>query len=508
MGTKGFNPLLTVVIILIAAFATNLSAQHMNNQAQQISRLMDAFSNLRHFSGVVLVAQGGEVIFKEAYGLANIEAKISNTVDTKFWISSMSKQFTAMVAMLLVQDGKLRLDDCVSDILLDYPESMGSEINIHHLLTHTSGIIQGSPLRGAFAENMSWFNTREELRSYFQDSTLLFSPGTGYQYSNYNYSLLVMTMEKAAGMSYSELLQSLILEPLGMTSTGVKIIDSVTPPYATGYAYGLLENPRAMEITHPSMSLGAGDIYSTVDDLYRWDRALRNNELLSDSMKQIMFTAYRSGYGYGWQIGDFPVGCGGDSIPVIFHDGASPGYESIIIRIPQSEQLVIILSNGNEPWLHMRLARPRHEIAPAILAILHDYEYKLPKKSAAYAIAVEDTLSEDYDIEQGFAELMSSRPQAFSFDPEEFYCIGLSYAWKRMFDKARSFLKIAVEDLGVEHLPNAWQCYNVYGESLFMMDQIDASCAQFERSLKLKPGNSYAIKALRAAKEYKKANDQ
>jgi hypothetical protein len=253
------------------------------------------------------------------------------------------------------------------------------------------------------------------------------------------------------------------------------------------------------------MSLGAGDMYTTVGDLYLWDQALHNNELLSDSIKQIMLTPYTNGYGYGWQIGRLPAGSEGDSVAAVYHDGGTPGYESIIIHVPRDEQLVVILSNANEPWLHMRLARPKFDIAPAILAILHGYNYRTPRRSAAYAIAVQDTLADNYDIEKGFVEMRSEHGDEYCFDAEEFYCVGLCYAWKKMFHKTRAFLKIAVEDLGVDHLPNAWQCHNVYGESLLMLGLIEAGCAQFERSLELNPGNSYAVRALKAAEPYRQS---
>jgi CubicO group peptidase (beta-lactamase class C family) len=495
------------IAVLAIALISNLGAQTTEGKTRQIGKLMKAFSAERNFSGVVLVAQSGEVLFEEAYGLADIESQIPNTPDTKFWIASVSKQFAATVAMLLVQEGKLRLDHCIGDFFPDYPEPAGREITIHHLLTHTSGIIQGSPLKGAFADNKSRLNTRDELRSYFQDSALLFSPGTGYQYSNYNYNLLAMIMEKVTGQDYSLLLQTQIFDSLGMTSSGVEEIDSVSSPYATGYAYELLRDPAKAEHTHPSMSLGAGDIYTTAGDLYLWDQALYNNRFLSDSIKHIMFTPHANGYGYGWQIGDFPVGSKGDSISVLFHDGGTPGYESIIIRIPMDELLVIILSNANEPWLHMRLARPKFDIAPAILAILYDYDYQTPRRSAAYAIAVEDTLADHYDIEKGFEEMQSEHGAEYCFDAEEFYCVGLCYAWKRGFHKTRAFLKIAVEDLGVDHLPNPWQCHNVYGEALFMTGFIEAGCAQFERSLELNPGNSFAVRALKTAEPYRETDD-
>ncbi len=215
-----------------------------------------------------------------------------------------------------------------------------------------------------------------------------------------------------------------------------------------------------------------------------------------------------NGFGYGWQIGNVPTGFAGDSVSALFHDGGTPGYESIIVRVPKDELLLVILSNANEPWLHMRLARPKSDIAPAILAILYDHDYQIPRQSAAYAIAVADTMADDYDIEQGFADMRSRHGDEYCFDAEEFYCVGLSYVWKKVYSKASAFLKIAIDDLGVDRLPNAWQCHNVYGESLLMTGSIEAACVQFERSLELNPGNSYAVRALKAAEPYRKTGDR
>jgi len=497
------QPGYVAIVAMIALCLTATSGKSADRRTEQLDELMKRFHTERGFHGAVLVAEQGEIIYQHAYGMASIEEQTPNSTTTRFWIASMSKQFTAAMIMLLVEEGKLHLDDHPGDFFSDYPESTGQAITIHQLLTHTSGIIQDDPLQGDFAENMHRPNTRGELRSYFINSDLLFTPGDGYQYSNYNYNLLAMIVENIRGKTHAENLQELIFNPVGMANSGVNTEGEVIPSVATGYEYQLLKDPGVAKLTDPSMCLGSGDIYSTVGDLYLWDQALYSERLLSDSSKQPMFTPYAEGYGYGWQIRAFPLGTGKDSIPAIFHDGAGPGHEGIIIRIPQDERLVVILSNGNEPWLHMRLARPKYEIAPAILAILYDREYQFPRRSAAYALAVKDTLSEDYSIEEGYAELRSRHLNEYAFDAEEFYCIGLCFAWDKKFQKTSEFLKIAVEELGVDHLPNAWQCHNVYGESLFMLGQIEPGCVQFERSLELKPDNSFALNALKAAEPYR-----
>lgn len=478
------------------------------DQAQQIKELMQRFSSERLFSGVVLVAEAGEIIFEGVYGLADIGAKISVTPQMSFCIGSMSKQFAAMAAMQLVERGKLKLDDPVTKYLPDYPPATGDHITIHHLLSHTSGIPQDNPLTGAFAENEHRPNTRQEMLSYFQDSALLFAPGEGFQYSNFNYNLLVMIMEEVTGQTYPQLLREMILEPLHMNATGIAGIDTPDRQLAIGYEYQLLREPAAVRRSDPSTCMGAGDLFSNTHDLLLWDRALYTNVLLSDSLREILFTPYANGFGYGWQVGRYPVGDGSDSVAAIYHDGGVPGYQSIIIRIPEDRRLLVVLSNGNEPWIHTRLSRVRQDVAPAVLAALYNRPVTFPKRSAAYELAVADTIAGSPAINDGFARLVRDDPDDYAFDPEEFYCVGLSCAWDKRYNKAVEFLKIAVEELGVDNLADAWQCHNVYGESLFMLGMIEPGCAQFERSLELKPNNPFAVRALKAAEPYRKPGDR
>lgn len=501
---KIMPPFSLIVATIVLVSASCRIAWCADDPAEQIKELMQRFGSERHFSGAVLVAEAGKVTFEGAYGLADVGAKIPVAPQMSFCIGSMSKQFAAMVAMQLVEKGKLKLDAPVTTYLPDYPAVSGNLITIHHLLSHTSGIPQDNPIAGAFAENKYRPNTREDMLSYFQDSPLLFTPGEGFQYSNFNYNLLVMIMEEVTGQTYPRLLRELILDPLKMKASGIAGIDTPGQKLAIGYEYKSLKEPAATPLSDPSTCMGAGDLYANVYDLLTWDRALYSNALLPDSLREKMFTPYANSFGYGWQAGKYPVGDGTDSVDAIFHDGGIPGFQSIIIRIPQDRRLLVILSNGSEPWIHTRLSRVRQDVAPAILAVLYNRPFTLPKKSAAYALAVADTVAGSPAIADGFASLVQDHPEDYAFDPEEFYCVGLSCVWNKRYDKAVEFLKIAVEELGVDRLPDAWQCHNVYGESLFMLGMVEPGCAQFERSLVLKPDNPVAVRALKAAEPYRK----
>ncbi|MDH4158059.1 MAG: beta-lactamase family protein [candidate division Zixibacteria bacterium] len=490
-------------IVLSTSSASYCSSP--DDKAGQIDTLMTAFHQQRQFHGVVLVAENGKVLYNKAFGMADRENHVPNTFRTPFRIASMSKQFAAAAAMMLVSDGRLRLDDHVCDYLPDYPKETGQSVTVDHLLTHTSGIIQDNPLKGAFAENKYRPNTHREMRSYFQDSSLLFIPGQGFQYSNFNYNLLAMIIEAVSGKPYAEFLQERIFAPLGMSQSGTGDGAAASPPVATGYECAFLKAPAPAQPPHPSTCQGSGDVYATVGDLLKWDRALYTETLLPAEYRDMMFTAYANDgrYGYGWQMGGYPIGNGSDSVYAVYHDGGGPGMQSIIIRLPDDKRLIVILSNHNEPWLHIRLSRPREDIAPQILAILYGREYELPKTSAAYTLAVADTLSADYDLPSEFAKLHTERPEEFSFDGDEFYCAGLCYMWDKKPQKALPFLQVAVEELGTDHLPHGWQCRNVYGEALFAHGLIEKGCIQFEKSLELKPDNPTAVRTLKAAEPYR-----
>ena len=286
-------------IIVFVLFAVTPMA-FAQQKAKQIDDLMGRYVDNGKFNGTVLVAENGKLIFKKGYGLANMEWNIPNTPDTKFRLGSLTKQFTAMLIMQLVEQGKLKLEGKITDYLADYPKAAGDKITLHHLLTHTSGIPNYSDLPDYRTFERNRYRPADFIKK-FSDLPLEFEPGSAFAYSNSGYILLGAIIEKVTGKPYEKVLQENIFTPLQMHNTGYDVSYKVLPKRASGYERWNLvyENASYMDMSIP---YAAGALYSTVEDLALWDQALYTDKLLSASSKAILFTPYKNGYAYGWGV--------------------------------------------------------------------------------------------------------------------------------------------------------------------------------------------------------------
>jgi CubicO group peptidase (beta-lactamase class C family) len=300
-------------------------------------QVMDAYlrelSQAGVFSGAVLVASRGQVLLRAGYGLADASHALPNTPETRFRLGSITKQFTAMGILILQTRGALNVDDPACHYLSDCPPAW-EPITIHQLLTHTSGIpnYTGTP---AFAAQEPFPATPEEIIAPLRSRALRFAPGEGYRYSNANYVLLGMIIERVSGASYEDFLRETIFAPLGMRDTGLERARAIIPGRAVGY-----ENPTT-EATYLDLSnlFAAGALYSTVDDLYRWDLALAGDRLIPAELRERMFTPVRETYAYGWRI-TRPF----DRL-MVGHTGHVSGARTYIARYPDDDAVIIVLSN-------------------------------------------------------------------------------------------------------------------------------------------------------------------
>ncbi len=296
----------------------------------------------RRFSGVVLVAKDGRTLLRKAYGLADRERGIANTPDTRFMIMSVSKQFTAALILRLAAQKRLNVRDRVGDYLRDWPAEW-KEVTIHDLLTHTAGTDIDTTYFWLIAHHPEYWPgpgdpPRYELRA------LVSPPGTTFLYSNVGYVLLSMIASSATGKPFDELMRSEVFRPLGMTHTEPERAGRIAGR-ARGYrrtddGFALSEQ-RTVDI------VGAGDLVSTVDDLAKWDAALRDDRFLSASLRSAMLKPYASGrlgeVGYGWFLRK-----SGDGQPMQFHPGSGAGFRAWNYRLPDSGLTVIVLSNVEE----------------------------------------------------------------------------------------------------------------------------------------------------------------
>ncbi|MBD1372947.1 beta-lactamase family protein [Hazenella sp. IB182357] len=276
------------------------------------------------FSGNVLVSHAGQVIHNQSYGKANLSSGTMNNNQTKFAIASLTKPFTAMAIMQLQEKGQLQESDKVSKYLPDYAHA--DQITIHQLLTHTSGIAS---------------NTTFEP---YWNQPLSSTPGTKYAYSNSNYLLLQKIIESVSKQPYLTFLKENIFSPLGMTHTGYSNTMKDVDQAATGYQKNQSGSPQAYYVSGLDLG-GAGGLYSTVGDLYKWGEGIRLNQLVQENTKNKIFTPDAiplqtlkdSGYGYGWMIANDKSWAR--------HQGTIGGFQSFMTLHFQHDFTIILLSN-------------------------------------------------------------------------------------------------------------------------------------------------------------------
>lgn len=339
-----------VVILLVVA--TPCFAQRSSSElASRIDRIMQARSAAGDFNGAVLVARHEHIIYEWGFGFANLEWKIPNAVDTKFEIGSMTKQFTAVLVLQFVKDGKLRLGGYLSDYLPYYRKDTGSRVTISELLSHTSGIPNFTDLPDFLDDPASRVHhTPTEFVRDFCSGDLRFEPGTKFEYSNSGYFLLGTVLEQVSGATYEQLLYDRIFEPVGMRDSGYTHSETIIEHRAAGYEHSQsgLQNARYYDMSVP---FSAGALYSTVEDLNRWDQALYGDRLLPARLRDLLFKPNLENYGFGWVILVPAHGSpyAGESIPM--HGGAIFGFQSVIQRIVEHRELIVLLDNHDDPKL-------------------------------------------------------------------------------------------------------------------------------------------------------------
>ncbi|WDM61866.1 class A beta-lactamase-related serine hydrolase [Stenotrophomonas forensis] len=342
----------------------------------EIAQLVDSYAANRDFNGVVLVAQHGRILYRGAHGLANREWQVPNVEDGVFRIGSLSKPITAILVMQLVQENTLRLDGTLGEYLPAlYAGTPAAAVTVAQLLNHTSGI---ADLPRSYED--PWWQTQARLSLAPDDfakawipGTLQSAPGAEWRYNNNGYFLLGLIIEKATGASYEANLQRRILGKAGMTNSGLYSTSALIPRLATGYQTRpdfSLARPMPID---PSVSFSAAGLYSTVDDLLRLDQALQDDSLLSAPSRQAMWTNHRSGYGYGWEVENWPLPAGG-SYPVESHTGSVPGYQTYWLRAGQDQSVVIVLDNY---WQGETAA----SLGKELMGVLHGMPVTLARKN-------------------------------------------------------------------------------------------------------------------------------
>ena len=333
-----------------------------------MDQFVQAFASKQAFMGSVLIARGNEVLLSKGYGFANLEWNMPNSPATKFTLASVTKQFTAAAILLLEERGKLKTSDPVKSLMPDAPPAW-DHITIFHLLTHTSGIPNFTTFPDYLVQE-ALPATPEKTVASFRDKPLDFKPGEKFNYSNSGYVLLGHLIEKITGGSYEKFLQENIFTPLGMKDSGCDSDTAVIPRRAAEYIPGK-QGPEHVGFFH--MAFSAGGLYSTTEDLLRWEQGLFGGKLLSTgSLAKMISPANPEPFpngdywikNYGYAMGVAPGTLSGHKL--IQHGGGvgfgKPGLRAFVVYFPDDKLTVIVLANLDIDSVE-RIARRLAELA-------------------------------------------------------------------------------------------------------------------------------------------------
>jgi len=354
-------------LVIMSIFS--LPAISQNNKSRKLDELVSAYASQGKFNGSVLVAQRGEILLKKGYGIRNSSKNSKNDSATVFQIASITKQFTAVIILRLVELNKMSLSDRLSKYYSGFPN--GDSITIENLLTHTSGIHN-------FTEDDTSIVETDEGRMipYLRKLRPDFAPGTSWHYSNSGYVLLGYIIQKVSGMSYWQAVRSFIFTPLHMNNSGFDFTHLLSNEKAMGYDQLNDSVQQPANATDSTVPFAAGSIYSTVGDMYKWHRALQEYKIVGGHLMERAYTpCTQHNYGFGWQI---------DSVfgkKMVSHSGSISGFGSNFARIVSDDVCIVMLSNISGSTFELT------HLTDKLLAVLYDKPYQIPVKRTPVKLA-------------------------------------------------------------------------------------------------------------------------
>ncbi|HEY0144810.1 MAG TPA: serine hydrolase domain-containing protein [Methylovirgula sp.] len=334
----------------------------MRDYAEAAGKLIAPFVEADLFAGGILVAQNGVPLLRQGFGIANREWNVPHSITGKFRLGSLTKQFTATAILQLMERGRLKLDDRIARHFPDTPAA-SAHISLFHLLTHTSGIPSYTSLPHFFAQDARRDHTPRELIALTENMPLDFPPGSAFKYNNGGYVILGHVIERLTRQSYEAYVRENILDPLGLQNTGYEHVEAIIPERVPGYRLknGKIENAGFLAMSVPH---AAGAIYSTLDDLLTWQRALVAAKPFSPTSAALMFKDHGHGYGFGWGIqNQFRR-------RQFVHAGGINGFSVVVSFYPDGDLFIAVLANIQ--------AAPVQKIARDLAALHFDIEETKP----------------------------------------------------------------------------------------------------------------------------------
>lgn len=345
--------------LIILMLMTTLA--HSQNKSK-LENYMDAQADINGFSGTVLVTKNDSILLKKAYGFADLEWEIPNTLDSKFSLASVSKQFTAVAILQLVEKGKISLEDKLIKYYQNFPN--GELITIKMMLTHNAGFQMDYDELYLAKTSLD----KDSVANYIMQKPLLFKPGSKTAYSNIGYYLLARIIEKVSNQSYATYLKLNVFDKAKMYNSGINNNDSIVSKSVKSYYKKenvLIKNPYI----NWNFNIGHDGVYSTIEDLYLWNKALFDSTtLINEESKKKMFTSYNDeNFGFGLLINPFY----NQNHQLIAHDGGFFGAMTSFNKFTDDDVLITVLSNNQSP---------SYLVAYGLAAIIFDKSVQLPYK--------------------------------------------------------------------------------------------------------------------------------
>ncbi len=422
------DSVLASVLVLCLVLPASAAAQP-KDVAQAVDEYLTARTDLGRFSGAVLVARDGKVLLRKGYGFADVEKKLPYTPETQQDVASISKMFTAMAALKLRDQGKLRLDDPLCKYVDDCPEAW-KPITLQQLMRHTSGIPDYEEALEIGSEKYMAFMTQPGASARIVENArklpLDFKPGEKFHYSNTGYILLSYAAQKAAGEPFGDFVTRTLLAPAGMTHSGVFGVGDGPRNLATGYTHGdlgwekmlagvpltagHLKKIPQLPLTPPE---GDAGIFSTVDDLYRWSQVMDGSPLVPAEEAAEVFTPGLENYGYGWFIDN------GFDRKRLRHTGLLPGYVSDFIKFPGDKVTIVLVTNLDRT----RLDRVARDVTAIVLG--KGYDPPVHGKVVQLTAGQFARLEGDYKMADGKLLTVRKEPDLLTAELKGRYTAGL-----------------------------------------------------------------------------------
>jgi len=465
---KTIHQMVRVLIFLIVFFTSSLQAQTTN---QKIEELIQKYVELDQFSGTVLLAKEGNILYAKAFGEANKSYQIKNNIDTKFNIASMGKMFTGVSILQLEERGKLNINDPVSKYLKGFP--FGNKITIKHLLSHTSGL-SNYMRHSVYRANRGKRYVINDIIPFIYEQKLEFNtPGKQFGYSNSGMVVLGAIIEKVSGKTYSNYITENIFVPAQMTNTEMRFWDDVVQNRALGYLKSVSGKYTNTIYTNSSPQSDGG-ILSTVEDLLKFDRALYSPLLVNDISKEKLFKAVipKITYGLAFQVEHK------NGNKVVGHGGGLPGFSSYFSRYLKDKYTIIALSNYD------RISR---NIVYYIEDILFNKTYQLPKERLRFFIYKNKTTIKSFETFPVMAKFITDNKYSLNHH-QRLNLIAYEFMREKNIEFAIQLFK-----LNVHLFPNEANVHDSLGEAYENNKQYDLALKSYEKAVELAKKNSHPL---------------